>query len=104
MAVDLSNYTDVGNVQNLALAVNNDVGGILFVGGMFAFYFIILLITYRISERNGEDFGVPFTATSWVMFIVSGFFWFAKLLPVVIPLLFLFISAFGVLYLYASKY
>lgn len=104
MTIDLSNYTDVGTVQALTSAVNNEVGGMLVTGGILAFYFIILIISYRVSVRNGEDFGVPFTATSWVMFLVSVYFWFAKLLPTGIPLLFLFLAAFGVLYLYASKY
>ncbi len=101
--VDLTNLTNSSTLQQLAYNTNNSVGGILFIGGIVAFYIIILMSLYRNSESLGYDFISVFTVGSWIMFVGSGFFWYADLIPVLLPLMFLFFSAFGTIYLYASK-
>lgn len=100
--VELGNIT-INNLQQLAQYTNNSVDGALFTGGIITFYIIILILLYKNMEQNGYEFSAVFTTTSWITFIISTFFWFAQLIPTTIPLIFLFLSAFGTIYLYASK-
>jgi len=101
--VDFTNLTNTSNFQQVALYTNNATDGILFTGGIIAFYIIILMYLYRNMEQSGYEFSAVFTATSWVMFIISGFFWMADLISTPMPLMFLLFSAFGTIYLYASR-
>jgi len=103
MTVDFSNISNITSAQGLAYYTNNAVDGILFTGGMIAFFIIILIVLYRSAEVNGYDFGSMFTVASWSMFVISGFFWLAKLVPTLLVLMFLFFSAIGVIYLYSSR-
>lgn len=96
---DLSNLTGVDTVQELMFFTNNAVSGILFSGGMAVFFFIILVALLK----NNEPFENALAVASWVMFVVSAFFWLAHLLPTIVPLAFLVIAAFDLLYLYASR-
>lgn len=101
--VDFTNLTNTSTMQELVYYTNNSVDGALFTGGIIALYIIILMFLYRNMEQNGYDFGAVFTASSWVMFVISGFFWYAELVSTLIPLMFLLFSAFGTIYIYASR-
>jgi hypothetical protein len=95
------NTTGINGLGKLALWTNNEVGGILFDGGMIVF-FVILLVIYNKSSDN-PDMESAFTLSSWGMFIASALFWVGGLVDGIIPLVFLIFSAFGTFYLYASR-
>lgn len=99
MTIDLSNVTRQSTLQGVAYFTNNMTGGLLFSGGMIVFFIIILMVLLR----NEQPFPNALTVSAWIMFTVSIFFWFAQLIPTIISLLFLMISAFGTFYLVASK-
>jgi hypothetical protein len=97
--VDFTNLTNATSLQGIAYYTNSMTDGILFMGGIIVF-FIIILVTL---VKNDEPFENALAVASWSMFIVSLFFWFANLLPTLIPLAFLFIAALDTLYLYSSR-
>jgi hypothetical protein len=97
--MDTTNLTNISTLHGVASYTNSMTDGLLFSGGLIVFFFIVLMV----SLRNNEDFGNALAVSSWVMFLVSIFFWFAHLTPTILSLAFLFIAGFSVLYLYASK-
>ena len=97
--MDLSNFTNLSGMGELAVATNNAVDGILFSGGLFVFFVIILMV----SLRNGELFENVFPMASWIMFVVSLFFWFARLVPTGVALIFLACAAVGTFLLYVRR-
>lgn len=97
--MDLTNLTNTTTLQGLAYYTNNAVDGVLFTGGMIVMFIIILMTLLRFEQ----PFENALAISSWVSFIFSVFFWFAKLLPTIIPLMFLMITAFTTLYLYSSR-
>jgi hypothetical protein len=92
----INNITDF---QTLASATNSAVDGILFTGGMLVFYIIMIVIFIRYDQPIEN----AVTSSSWIMFMIAGLFWYAELVPTLIPLAFLFIAGLGVLYLNTSK-
>ena len=97
--VDLTNFTNVSTLQGLVYETNNAVGSVLFSGGMIAFFIIILMVLFR----NGEPFENCLAVAGWSMFVVSLIFWLGHLVPTLLVLAFLAISAFTTLYLYTTK-
>jgi ABC-type Fe3+-siderophore transport system permease subunit len=97
--VDLTNFTNVTTLQGLVYETNNVVGNILFTGGMITFFIIILMTLLR----NGEPFENCLAVSGWSMFVVSLIFWLGHLVPTLLVLAFLMISAFSTLYLYTTK-
>lgn len=99
MTIDLTNVTNSTTLQGLAYYTNNMTDGILFIGGIVAMFIIMLMVLIR----NQQPFENALAISSWTTFIVSVMFWFAKLLPTIIPLMFLMFTAFSTLYLYSSR-
>lgn len=96
------NTTLLGNVtsfQGMASFTNDAVSGVLFTGGIFALFFIMLLVL----NKNDEPFVNVFVISSWSMFVLSLFLWLAHLTPTFVSIVFLVFSGFGTLYLYASR-
>ena len=98
--MDTSNFTNITSLQGMASVVNSSTDGLLFIGAMFVFWIIIMMVLISRSQLPFEN---NFTVSSWIMFLASSFFWAAHLLPTVVPLIFLVLSAFGTLYLFSSS-
>ena len=101
--MDFTNLTNVSTMQGVAYYTNNQTDGILFTGGIIVFFIIILMYLYKNMENNGYSFVGIFTVSSWIMFVVSGFFYLANLVQTLIPLMFLLFSAIGTIVLYSSR-
>jgi hypothetical protein len=101
--MDFTNLTNVSTMQGVAYYTNNATDGILFTGGIIVFFIIILMYLYKNMENNGYSFVGIFTTSSWIMFVVSGFFYLSKLIPTLLPLMFLILSAIGTIVLYSSS-
>jgi len=99
MPFDISNFTTSNSFVSLAQASNNATQGLLFSGGMIAFFFIILFLAFKYDPYFENAFAIA----SWSMFSICSFFWLAHLVPTILVLGFLFMSAFSVFYLHASK-
>ena len=97
--VDMTNLTNVTGLGSLAVYTNNATEGILFTGGIIVFFIIMLITLFR----NGEPFENALVVSSWSMFIVSILFWYGDLLPPLVPLCFLIVSAISVLILKTSQ-
>jgi len=97
--MDLTNLTNISSIQGLAFYTNNSVDGVLFSGGIFVFFIILLVSLLRFDI----SFPAALAVSGWSIFIVSLFFWFAHLLPTLVVLAFLLISGFSVLFLYANR-
>lgn len=97
--VNTTGINNITSLQGIASYTNNAVDGLLFTGGMIAFYIIIFIVL----TKNDEPFENAFTVTSWSMFTISIFFWFAELIPTLLVITFLVMSALGTLYLYTSR-
>lgn len=97
--VDMTNLTNVTSLQGLAYYTNSMTDSLLFTGGVIVFFFIILMALAKL----GEPFENALAVASWSMFIISTFFWFAQLVPTIIPLALLLIVAFDTLFIYAAK-
>jgi ABC-type Fe3+-siderophore transport system permease subunit len=96
------NITDLTNsttLQGVAYYTNNQTDGVLFTGGIIVMFIIILMNLLRTEQTIEQALGI----SSWVTFMVSIMFWFAKLLPTIIPLMFLMIAGFTTLYIYSSR-
>jgi hypothetical protein len=101
--MDFTNLTGANTMQKIAYYTNNQVDSILFSGGMIVFFVIILMYLYNNMENNGYSFVGIFTVSSWVMFVISGFFYLANIVPTLLPLMFLIFSAIGTIVLYSSR-
>lgn len=97
--VDMSVIGNITGLQGLAYYTNNAVDGVLFQGGVIVLFVVMMMVLMK----NDEPFINAFAVSSWSMFVLSGIFWFAQLVPTIFVLGFLFCAAFSVLYLYASK-
>lgn len=98
--VDLSNFTaGLGSFSGMAYQANSVTDGVLFTGGVGVFFFIILLAMLR-NERPFEE---GLAVASWSMFLVSGLLWLGHLVFDLVPILFLVLGVFDVIYLYASR-
>jgi hypothetical protein len=76
------------------------VDGILFSGGLIAFFFILLLVLVKMGNNNWAS---VLSVSSWSMFLVSTFFWYADLVSVLFPIAFFSLGAFGIFMLYTSN-
>jgi len=92
----INNITTLGGLAN---ASNNFSNGILVSGGIIVLYIITIMVMLKYEQPLENSLAI----SSWSFFVVSAFFWFAKLVSIKMPLVFLIISAFSVLYLYASR-
>ena len=97
--MDTTQFNNITTLQGLATYTNSATDGLLFTGGVIVFFIILIMILIR----NDQPFENALTVSAWAMFMVSLFLWFAGLLPTITPLAFLFLAAFGTLYLYASR-
>jgi len=100
MTIDTSNFTNLTSLQAVAQFTNNSVDGVLFTGGMIVFFIILLMFLIKFNQMPFEN---NFTVGSFVMTFVSTFFWYAKLLPTAVPLIFLAFTVVGTFMLYGSK-
>jgi hypothetical protein len=98
--VDMTNLTNLTNLQGMAYYTNNMVDGILFSGGLIAFFFILMLV---LIKQGNTDWASILAVSSWSMFLVSAFFWYAELVSVIFPLGFLILGAFSIIVLYTSS-
>jgi hypothetical protein len=97
--VDFTNLTNATTLQGVAEYTNNATGGVLFQGGIFMFFIIMMIIL----TKNDEPFENALAVSSWSMFVVSAMFWFAELIPTIIPLAFLMLASISVLILYTKR-
>lgn len=97
--VNVANITNITSLQQMAVYSNNMSGNVLFDGGMFVFFIILLVALLRFNN----DFEGSLAISSWTMFIVSALFWMAKVVDVKTVLAFLIIASFTGLYLYSSR-
>lgn len=97
--VNMTNVSGIENLQGIAYYTNNMTNGILFTGAMIVFFFIIAIILVK----REEPFANILSVSSWSAFIFSIFFWYAELVPTIVPLSFLFLAVFGVFMMYADR-
>lgn len=87
-------------MQQVASVVNDNTDGILFTGGMIVFFVILVMQFMNRSDMPIEN---NISVSAWIMFIISGFFWYAHLIYTIVPLSFLGIAAISTLFMYSSK-
>lgn len=97
---DLSGFTEgMNGLQGMAFKANWASNGVLFTGACVVFFLIILMALIR----NEKPFDEAITVSAWVMFVISGLLWLAKLVDDYVPVAFFIIALLGVLYLYSSR-
>lgn len=92
----INNITTLGGLAN---ASNNFSDGILISGGIIVLYIITIMVMLKYEQPLENSLAI----SSWSFFIIATLFWFGNLVSIKIPLVFLLLSAFSVLYLYASR-
>lgn len=98
MVFNNTGLSNITSLQGMAYYTNNAVDGVLFTGGIIVLYIILFMVLLK----NDEPFINVLAASSWIFFIISTLLWMANLLPTLIPLAFLILAAFSVLYMYSS--
>jgi len=98
MVINTTGLSNITSLQGIAAYTNDATEGILFIGAIIIFFFILTMI---LAEKNPIEHAIA--VSSWSMFIISLFFWLAHLIPVIAVLPFLFIAGFTTLYLYSTK-
>lgn len=96
--INICNGAALNSFYTITKCVNDTSGGLLITGGIFAFYIIILMA----SKKYSNTFLEIWVATSWVMFLASGFLAFAQLLNILVVLAFLGFSIVGTIILYVT--
>lgn len=97
--MNTANITNITSLQKLAYVTNNYTDGVLFIGGLIVFFIVILMILIK----NEQPLPNALAISSWSIFIVASLLWYASLVPTIIPLTFLILTAFTTLYLYTSN-
>lgn len=96
--VNLANVSNASSLYNIASYTNDNVGGLLFDGGMVVFFVILLFV----SRRFNYPLEYSFAVAGWVCFLASAFFWYSALVSGVLVFLFLAVAAFSSLYIYGQ--
>lgn len=91
----MTNLTNVTTLQGLAAYTNNYTNGVLFDGGMFVFFIILLMGLLKFNN----DFEASIMISSWSMFVVSSLFWLAHLVSIIVIIGFLILAALSALYI-----
>ena len=102
MVVNTTGLSNVTSLQGLAVYTNNATDGVLFTGGLIVMFFVMLMVLLRQGNYE-EPFVNVLAVSSWSMFVISMFFWFAQLISTMLPMGFLLLGAFSVLYMYSSR-
>ena len=89
---NLTNLENAESLQQIALFANEVTGQKFFLLVMIA-VFIILLFQFKKYDLQSAILG-----SSFISFLASGMLWFAKLVSVEVPIAFLAILAFSLLY------
>ena len=106
MAANYTHYTNPYNLTALqdattpveVITVANDFSGGVLVGGLVIAVFFIGLLAMK-----KYDFEAGLAVSSFGTFLISGMLAYANLLNFIFPLIFLAITAFTGLYIYASR-
>jgi hypothetical protein len=87
--MNISGIQNASGFGEVAVWTNNSVNGLLFTGGLYILFVILLLV----FKSKGESIIVSLSAASWIMFIISGLFWFGKMVSWMLPIQFLIVAA-----------
>jgi hypothetical protein len=93
---NLTNLTTAQTPADLFTFANSITSGILFGGGLFALWFIML---FSLIRWGGD---VAFTVASWSCFLLGVLLAYGGFIGIILPLAFLVMAAFGSLYLSAK--
>lgn len=94
---NLTDLQEATNVVDLVSYANTSTDGVMVMLFVFAIFFVMLMI----SRRYGFTEGI--VTSSFLSFIISSLFTYGKLLNILVPLLFLALTAFTAMYLYIAR-
>ncbi len=89
---------NASNVYDLVVYANDSTGQILVGLFVIAVFFIMF-----VGLKRNAEFAESLLASSFICFVISGFFTYGKLLNMIFPLIFLAITAFTILFMQMSK-
>lgn len=98
LTYNMTALQDTGSMFGVLEYANNSVLGLLMLLFVIALFFIIF-----IKIKSSSEFDEALLTSSFITFIVSALLTYAKLLPMLITVLFLAIAALTLLYITMSK-
>lgn len=91
--------SNITSLQGMTYYTNNATDGILFIGGIVALFFVMLIVLSR-TMNNGWG---ALASSSWIAFILSVFCWFAKLVPTAEVIVFLIVTVVATVLMFSDK-